>query len=217
MESYWILGAGRFGSLAVGRLLKHKRNSQLIVVDRDSRALQNLALSPAQIIEQDAIEFLSEHPGLGNEWVVPAIPVHVAFVWLCRQLAKAGRVSPVPVPCSVEHRLPNPLRDETGTLYASFAPFRCPDDCDEPPGKCTVTGNHREANLFDIMRQIEVEGYVTRVVRSHQLTLGVGGYRLSVLWSLLEEVRSTGKDFLVATSCRCHAVVNALRWHRTIH
>ena len=214
MEFYWILGAGRFGSLAVERILEQKRESHLVVVDRDSQPLKKLGAKPAETIEQDAIEFLSEHPGSGHEWIVPAIPVHVAFAWLYRQLAKVERVSPLPVPAMLDHQVPNPLRDKTGALYASFATFRCPDDCDEPDESCTVTGKHREDNMFEVIGQIEVEGSVIRVVRSHQLTPGVGGYRLSVLWSLREEVRSTERDVLVATACRCHAVINALRWHR---
>jgi hypothetical protein len=214
MESYWILGAGRFGSLAVERILEQKMDAHLVVVDRDSQALKNLGAKPVETTEQDGIDFLSEHQGSGHEWIVPAIPVHVAFAYLCRQLAKGERVSPLPVPAMLDHQIPNPLREKTGTLYASFATFRCPDDCDEPTEKCTVTGEHREANMFDLIRLIEIEGFVIRVVRSHQLTPGVGGYRLSVLWSLFEEVRSTEKDLLVATACRCHAVINALRWRR---
>jgi hypothetical protein len=167
------------------------------------------------MFERDAIDFLTEHSALGHEWIVPAIPVHVAFAWLCRQLAAGGEVTPIPVPTTLDHRVPNPLRDQTGALYASLATFRCPDDCDEPVGECTVTGEHREANMYDLIRRIEVEGHVTRVVRSRQLAPGVGGYRLSVLWSLLEAARSTGKVFLVATACRCHAVVHALRWRCT--
>jgi len=214
VASYWILGAGRFGSLAVGRILEQERGSQLLVVDRDPLALKKLDPKPVEIFEGDAIDFLTEHSGSGHEWIVPAIPVHVAFAWLCRQLAAGGKVTPIPVPTTLDHRIPNPLRDQTGALYTSFATFRCPDDCDEPAGECTVTGEHREANMFDLISRMEVEGHIIRVVRSHQLTPGVGGYRLSVLGSLLGEVRSTGKEFMVATACRCHAVISALRYDR---
>jgi hypothetical protein len=77
-----------------------------------------------------------------------------------------------------------------------------------------VTGEVREAHLFDVIRNIELGDYLTFVVRSHQLAPGVGGYQLSVLWRLLEEARSTEKDILVATACRCHGVINALRFNR---
>jgi hypothetical protein len=214
MESFWILGAGRFGSLAVQRILTRKKVSRLVVVDRDVHALKRLTDKPIETIEQDAIDFLVHYPGLGSEWIVPAIPVHVAYAWLCRQLAREGVVTQRAAPAILEQKVPNPLRAKTGTLYASFATFHCPDDCDEPDESCTVTGEVREANLFDVVRKIEVEGYVTQVVRSHQLAPGVGGYQLSVLWQLLEESRSTAKDILVATACRCHGVIDALKYNR---
>jgi hypothetical protein len=214
MESFWILGAGRFGTLAVQRILERKKVPRLVVVDRDIHVLEKLREKPIETVEQDAIDFLVHYPVLGSEWIVPAIPVHVAFAWLCRQLAREGVVTQRAVPSILEQVVPNSLRAKTGALYASFATFRCPDDCDEPNEKCTVTGEVREANMFDVIRNIEVEGYVTQVVRSHQLAPGVGGYRLSVLWQLFEEARSTEKNILVATACRCHGVMNALRFNR---
>lgn len=215
MESFWILGAGRFGTLAVQRILARKKVPRLVVVDRDGHVLEKLRDKSVETVEQDAIDFLVHYPGLGSEWIVPAIPVHVAFAWLCRQLAREGVVTQLAAPSILEQKVPNSLRAKTGALYASFATFRCPDDCDEPEESCTVTGEVREVDLFDVIRNIEVEGFVTQVVRSHQLAPGVGGYQLSVLWRLLEEARSTEKDILVATACRCHGVIDALRWQAT--
>ncbi len=215
MESFWILGAGRFGSLALARILQLKKDSQVLIVDRDRRSLRELGEKGVEIIEQDAIDFLLERSGQGPEWVVPAIPIHVAFAWLCRRLGREGRVKPLPVPSIVDHQVPNPMREEANVLYASIATFRCPDNCDEPVDCCTVTGEPRLANLFDVFRRIEIEGYLIQVIRSHQLVPGVGGYQLSILWRLLEEVRSRERDVLIATACRCHGVINALRWQPT--
>ncbi|UCE82234.1 MAG: NAD-binding protein [Deltaproteobacteria bacterium] len=215
MESFWILGAGRFGSLALARILQLKKDSQVLIVDRDRRSLRELGEKGVEIIEQDAIDFLLERSGQGPEWVVPAIPIHVAFAWLCRRLGREGRVKPLPVPSIVDHQVPNPMREEANVLYASIATFRCPDNCDEPVDCCTVTGEPRLANLFDVFRRIEIEGYLIQVIRSHQLAPGVGGYQLSILWRLLEEMRSTERDVLIATACRCHGVINALRWQPT--
>lgn len=215
MESFWILGAGRFGSLAVQRILAQKEVSRLVVVDRDVHVSEKLREKPIEKVEQDAIDFLVHYPGLGSEWIVPAIPVHVAFAWLCRQLTKKGTVTPLAAPSVLDQQIPNPMRGKGGVLYTSFATFRCPDDCDEPEEMCSVTRESRETNLYDRIQQIEVRDYKTLVVRSHQLAPGVGGYQLSVLWRLLEETRSTKKDIIVSTACRCHGVINALRWEPT--
>ena len=215
MESFWILGAGRFGSLAVQRILAQKEVSRLVVVDRDVHVSEKLREKPIEKVEQDAIDFLVHYPGLGSEWIVPAIPVHVAFAWLCRQLTKKGTVTPLAAPSVHDQQSPNPMRGKGGVLYTSFATFRCPDDCDEPEEMCSVTRESRETNLYDRIQQIEVQDYKTLVVRSHQLAPGVGGYQLSVLWRVLEEARSTEKDIIVSTACRCHGVINALRWEPT--
>ena len=215
MESFWILGAGHFGSLAAKRLLRRKRKCSLLVVDHRQNALDGLRERPLKIIKQDAINFLSSHSGKGNEWIIPAVPQHVAFSWLCQQLSKEGKVTPLAAPKVLDEQIPNPMRGKGGVLYTSFATFRCPDDCDEPEGVCRVTRKDREANLYELIQRIELPDYKTLVVRSYQLTPGVGGYQLSTLWRLLQEVKSLDKKILVATACRCHGVINALRWETT--
>ena len=215
MESFWILGAGHFGSLAAKRILRRKRKCSLLVVDHRQNALDGLRERPLKIIKQDAVNFLSSHSGKGNEWIIPAVPQHVAFSWLCQQLSKEGKVTPLAAPKVLDEQIPNPMRGKGGVLYTSFATFRCPDDCDEPEGVCRVTRKDREANLYELIQRIELPDYKTLVVRSYQLTPGVGGYQLSTLWRLLEAARSSKKDILVATACRCHGVINALRFKRS--
>ena len=212
MKSFWILGAGRFGSLAAKRILQGRRDCKVIIVDHDAESLDVLRDRDVEIIQKDAIDFLVTHNGLGHEWIVPAIPVHVAFAWLCRKLAENGKVVPVEVPADLELQVPNPLKGEIGSLYTSFATFQCPEDCDEPEKMCTVTGRSRQGHLFDLLQHVRMPGYEIHVVRSNQLEAGVGGYRLSVLWHLLERVRSADKKIIVSTACSCHGVINALRW-----
>ncbi len=215
MESFWILGAGHFGSLAVKRILQSGRDCSLLVVDHDAKPLNDLRDKDLEIIEKDAIDFLLTQQGLGPEWIVPAIPEHVAFVWLCRQLARQGTVIPLAAPSELDLQIPNPIRAKTGALYTSFATFRCPDNCDEPEEICSVTGKRREAQLYQLIQHIEVPEFITLVIRSHQLAPGVGGYRLLALWHLLDTVRSTEKKIIVSTACRCHGVINALRFDRS--
>ena len=215
MERFWILGAGRFGSLAVERILEHHRTPKLVVVDHEAEPLKTLKSPEVKIIVKDAIDFLLKQPGVGSEWIVPAIPMHVAFAWLSKRLAKKGKLVPADVTTALEDRLPNPVHGKDGSLCTSFATFRCPDNCEEPEDRCSITGEQRPENLFDLIRNVEIEGYLTLVVRSCQLVPGVGGYRLSVLWRLFEAARAADKNVMVATACRCHGIVNALRWERS--
>jgi hypothetical protein len=214
MESFWILGAGHFGSRAAKRILQQKERCKVIVVDCRDDALAELRDERLKPLKQDALDFLLSHDGKGDEWIIPAIPKHVAFFYLCQRLTKEGTVTPLTVPTILDQEIPNPTRGKGGVLYTSFASFRCPDDCQEPEEMCSVTRKPREANLYELIQQIEVPGYQTLVVRSRQLAPGVGGYQLSTLWLLLEAVRLSEKNILVATACRCHGVINALRFDR---
>ena len=212
MGSFWILGAGHFGSLAAKRIAERKKGCNLLVVDHREDALDDLPGEPLRIIKQDAVEFLSFRHGTGNEWIIPAIPEHVAFSWLSQQLTKEGTVTPLAAPSALDQQIPNPMRGKGGVLYTSFATFRCPDDCDEPEEMCSVTGELRETDLYELIQRIKVHGYKTLVIRSHQLAPGVGGYQLSTLWQLLDAARSTEQNIIVSTACRCHGVINALRF-----
>lgn len=212
-ETVWILGAGRFGRLAAERLKKKYPQADLLVVDRRSEKLQPLREGPAFSTHVgEAVPFLAvELPD--NVWIVPAIPVHVAFQWILLELGRRGRVSGLPTPDEVDALVPNPLR-RGGTLYASYATFICPDACSEPEEICTHTGGPRRGNLFECLGRIVLPGYHTVVVRSWQLAPGVGGYPGWLLKEALEEIASSPGQHLVATSCRCHGVIDGLSWMR---
>jgi hypothetical protein len=211
---YWILGAGRFGRLAVERLLARREPPRLVVVDQDPEKLQLLTDRPVERLEEDVLHFLRANLDKGPDWIVPAVPVHVAFAWLAAELAEVGRVETLPPHHAVDDRIPNPWRDGKGGLYASMATFLCPDNCSEPRERCTVTGLRRSDDLFALIARIRVPGYVPVVVRSHQLAAGVGGYRPSALRHLLRSAKGARETVLVATACRCHGVIHALRFQR---
>jgi hypothetical protein len=209
---YWILGAGRFGRLAVQRLLARREPPRLVVVDQDAERLSLLANRLVDRVNEDVLDFLLAHLEKGPKWIVPAVPIHVAFAWLSRKLAAVGQVQTLPVPDEVDAQVPNPWRDGKGGLYTSVATFRCPDNCSEPRDRCTATGLPRSEDLFALIARIRVSGSVPLVVRSHQLAAGVGGYRPSALRRLIGGAEAARGSILVATACRCHGVVHALKW-----
>jgi len=211
---YWILGAGRFGRLAVERLLARREPPQLVVVDQNPDKLLLFADRPVERVNEDVLDFLRANLEEGPDWIVPAVPIHVAFGWLAAELAGIGRLETLSAPQTVDSQIPNPWRDGRGGLYTSVATFRCPDDCSEPRDRCTVTGLRRSGDLFALLARIRVPGYVPLVVRSQQLAAGVGGYRPSALQRLLRGAEAAQGSVLVATACRCHGVIHALRFHR---
>ncbi len=213
MDYAWILGAGHFGSLAAERISKRHPGKSILVVDEDYEKLKELESLPVTLKERDALEFLSENFSDHPKWIVPAVPVHVAFEWLVEEMKKNDiNVFRINVPPEADEQVPNPYRMTEKTLYASFADFVCPDNCSEPENICTKTKQPRKGNLFEVLGKIKLPGFHVVVLRSHQLAPGVGGYTPEAMKDLYECVVSMPGKYLVATSCRCHGVIDALEW-----
>jgi hypothetical protein len=150
--------------------------------------------------------------GVTPDWIVPAMPIHVAWLWMKRDLAAAGRhVVDLPVPATVDPLVPHPLRGDHGQLYASNADFICPDDCPEPERFCTVTGKPRPVVMFVHLAALRVAGFAPVVIRSRQLAPGVGGYRPADLRQAEAAALAAPEAVLLATACKCHAVIDAFR------
>jgi hypothetical protein len=208
--SYLILGSGHFGRLAAERLLQENPHSDILVVDRQAKLLEAFNSLPVQLSLGDGVSELDRLLKTGHsfDYLIPAVPFHVAFEYLLHNLkplgAKRGSVPPF-------SGLPNALMGENGDLYTSLADFLCPEDCSEPPLYCTVTGKRREKPLYQILTDI-FRSYESRVIQSQQLAPSVGGFPLRKLGDLLEDLRvlaMLGQPILISTACLCHGVTSA--------
>lgn len=208
--TYLIIGCGRFGSQAVEKLLQKDSRAKIIVVDKSRKALQKVARLPIQTEVGDGIiylgKFLSE--GQNADYIIPAVPLHLAFEFILSQLKPLGaKRSEIPA----LRGLPNSVMGRRGDLYTSFADFLCPEDCSEPL-HCSVTGEHRSGPLFRMLMNL-TGPFESKVIHSHQLGQGVGGFRLERLLNLTKALKKKkGQDqrILVSTACRCHGVTSAL-------
>ena len=209
-----ILGAGRFGYLAARRLGQRYPEAAFLVSDHREEKLEGIERDFGSAILVGEPQTALENLWVDDQtWIIPAVPVHVACQWLVRELKKAGRVEHLPIPAGVEEQIPNPYRATGGAICASFATFICPDTCNEPDEICTHTKSPRRGNLFEKLAGIEVPGFDVIVVRSWQLAPGVGGYPKGSLTEVLKKIRQTPQGcYLLATSCRCHGVIDALSW-----
>lgn len=207
-----ILGAGRFGKLAAERLRRRFPDAILSITERDAAKADELSDLGIAIEMEDSVQNICRVPPADDAWLVPAVPVHVGFEWLLNTLKRTTQVHRLPVPKDVDPKVPNPIRTASGTIYTSFATFICPDYCSEPGEICTKTGKMRPGNLYEVLNSVFVPGYDVAVLRSWQLAPGVGGYPGISLRELHWLVGSKPGRYLIATSCRCHGVVNALEW-----
>lgn len=210
-NAIFILGAGRFGRRAAEILTTGHRRSPILVIDKDENALSRLENLPVTTIMKDALLFLADQFSslLPSHTIVPSVPSHVAFEWLLRY--REGVVTREDIPQEIKLTLPHTWMGPEGSLLVSYSDFLCPEDCPEPADRCTVTGKERGTPLNERLAKITARGYRIHVIRSRQLAPGVGGYGVSDLIMLLENLwRHPGGRWLLATACKCHGTVTAM-------
>ena len=211
-----IVGAGHFGYLAAQRLSRRYPEASFLVVDHRREKLDRIERDFRLPVHAEDLPSFFEDAWVDDKtWIIPAVPVHFAFAWLLHELQKTGCAEPLPVPETVTAQIPNPYQAPSGSLCASFATFICPDTCNEPDAMCTYTKAPRRGNLYEELAKITVPGCDVIVIRSWQLAPGVGGYPGSILKGVLDKITNGPEGCrLIATSCRCHGVIDALRWQR---
>jgi hypothetical protein len=210
-HTYLIIGCGYFGRRAAEKLFQKDFKSKIIVVDKSKKALQKVSRLPIQIAASDGIIYLNQFLSKGQkaDYIIPAVPLHLAFEFVLFQLKRMG-VKRREVPTL--SGLPNPMMGKTGDLYTSFAKFLCPEDCLEPAKYCTTTREKRLKPLYKIINGLG-GAFESRVIRSHQLGPGIGGFRPKALLDLIEDIKrkkDSGRSILVSTASRCHGVTSAL-------
>jgi hypothetical protein len=218
MASYLILGAGKFGRLALERLARQDAAAIFLVVDHDPVALAAVRADGGpgrEWVKAEAIAFLVQHLGGDSrwDWIIPVVPVHVAYHWLRAGPLAGPDWQPVAVPEALTRLTPVSWRGPNGALYLSRAQHLCPDDCVES-AVCPVTGESRDPPLHQELASQHLTGYQIRVIPSQQLAPGVGGYPPGRLLDLAREMGDLEGNVLIATACRCHGVVHGLA-HRS--
>ncbi len=199
-----VVGYGKFGRLAVERLLSAGESPAILVVEQDAEKSAREMLPGVTFLNQDAVSLLLETPRIEEDDVIlPMVPFHLAAVFLMAATEGLGKRA---LPISMASLVPNPFPVDESTLCCSRADFICPDDCAEGE-RCTVTGLPRDP-LYGHLAGLSVLGFNVVVLRSFQILPGLGGYSFGNLLKL-REWTGPGKH-LLATSCKCHAIITAL-------
>jgi len=202
---YIVIGFGKFGAIAVERLQTYQPGAEIVVLETDARKTLPTHQGSITTINQDGVSFLVES-SLNNaeDVIIPMVPFHLAAAYL---LAVTPGLGETPLPESLPSMVPNPYLLAPSILCCSRSDFICPDDCAEGE-TCTVTGEVRDP-LFSLLGNIRIPDFKVIVLKSFQITPGVGGYSVEDLLGI-RDLLQTG-NYLLATSCRCHAVITAMR------
>ena len=209
MDNFWIIGGGKFGLRAAKALSKKHSLTNLTIVEKDKAVCSQLGQLGFEAVCMDGIQFLERNltGAAYPDWIIPAIPLHVAFEWIRIKLSKTHHVNKISVPKDLVTELPNPIKAETGQLYISIADFECPENCSEPDEICTHTGKPRLIILHEFLKSIQLKNIKTIVIRSHQLAAGVGGYPPQALFAALNEIEAAQGPVSLSTACSCHGII----------
>ena len=211
MKSIWILGAGKFGSKAAKVLSRKNKMAELTVIEKNSELCRQIERLGFKTVCMDGIEYLDQNLKDTNcpDWIIPAIPVHVVYEWVRLKIKDSYILKPTPVPKGVINSLPNVFKGKRGEIYMSIADFICPDNCPEPEDICTHTGKPRPFTLYKKLESIKYDNFSSVVVRSRQLSPGIGGYSPGALFHALDVIKDSTIPVLLSTACRCHGVMHA--------
>ncbi len=218
IEKIWILGGGKFGQIAleqlVGTVPCDLPGVEITLVDMCRDGLKKWG-DQVTTVHGEGIEWLAanlKRETGAPDIVIPAIPVHVVFEWLKRKTEGVLTIVPESISQEIYKKIPNPMRKIASQVYVSHADFLCPENCSEPAKICTFTKKERAESMFLLLANLKSKHCSSLVVRSHQLFPGVGGIVPADLWNIFDQIMaSPGKNFLVATACRCHGVVDGFR------
>ena len=213
VESFWIIGGGKFGLRAASALSKKQSLKKLTIVEKEKTVCRQLDALGFEAVCMDGIQYLERnlesvsHP----DWIIPAIPLHTAYEWIKTKLQKTYTIQKIGIPKDFISELPHPINAELGQLYVSIADFKCPGNCPEPEDICTYTNKPRLMILHEFLKSIQRKDLKTIVIRSHQLAPGVGGYRPLALFEALNEIEAAQKPIVLSTACSCHGVMNTFK------
>ena len=211
MEEIWIIGLGQFGFNAFQKLSQSSAIRRFVLVDPVERNLLKCKSSTTSLKVYDGVEFLEKYLSKRRkpDWIVPALPIHLAAEWILKHTGQIG-LRRISLPFEIEKLVPNCIRGSEGNIYMSHATFRCPVNCDEPQNTCVVTQKNRNQNMFELLGNLDIDGYKSLNIRSRQLGPGIGGYRPEKLFELMEDVKDARGPVLVSTACRCHGVMTGI-------
>ena len=210
MREIWVIGFGRFGQRAASELSRLK-NTNILVVDDNPRSLEKARTRGYDYVVETGVTFVARNLDVSTpHWIIPTVPIHLAFECLLSWANKTDNANKIEPPVELDSLLPNPIRGMNKDVYLSHATWQCPEDCTAPPGMCTFTKKAPPPPLFRIMELLAFENHTSLVVRSRQLTGGVGGYRPDNLFTLRDRITAKKSPFLISTASRCHGVMSAM-------
>lgn len=187
--------------------------SRVWIIDHSPEALDQKEPLPGIRVLADGPKFLTKYQDWikDEDWVIPALPIHLAWKWLDLNLKTTHRPDAVSPPREFGSGLPYSEFLGKG-LFVSYASFVCPENCPSPVRHCFKTKEKRGVPLWKFITDRRCQYGTLGVIESRQLGPGVGGFPFKELRRIRTEALMGHPPFFVATACRCHGVIHGLTW-----
>jgi hypothetical protein len=215
LNQVFIIGFGKFGKLALTQGVRRWGKARVWIIDSRPDALIKPEYGPSSGIRvlADGPYFLTRfQKWIGNEdWIIPALPIHLAWKWLGINLKTLKGCRTVLPPKNLGVHLPFHRFDAQG-LFLSYADFLCPEKCPSPLDHCFKTKEKRAVPLWRLIAYQQGLIGTLGVIESRQIAPGVGGYTFKELRRIRDLALKAPPPFFVATACRCHGVVHGVTW-----
>lgn len=187
--------------------------SRIWIIDHSPEALDQKKSLPGIRVLADGPQFLTKYQDWikDGDWIIPSLPMHLAWKWLDLNLKTAYRPEAVSPPLEFGTGLPYSEFLGEG-LFVSYASFVCPENCPSPVHRCFKTKEKRAVPLWKFITDRRGPYGTLGVIESRQLGPGVGGFPFKELRRIGSEALGSRPPFFVATACRCHGVIHGLTW-----
>ena len=236
----FVMGGGKFGTNALMYL--RAKGCKVLVTDlnpectaKSEAAVQAAGLDAADSLADGQAAFL-----IGDavtlllnlletkvpELVVTAIPGNAVAKVVAGWLSKFGcRLEPhregIPrVLENIPKSLVSFVDEDSAVIVVSYMPsnMRCRENCVPPKYFCAVTSRPKLAPMDKILRfGVHNQTDTSAILRSRQLTGGLGAIDGKELHSLLKRLENLNKPYTLAigTACDCHGILNLTKTEAT--
>ena len=213
MIQVFIVGFGKFGQLALPKISQRWPEARIWIMDPAPEHLTQCGKFSAIRVLDKGEDFLWEHQDhlAPEDWIIPAVPLHLAGDWAKRVLSRNLAVRTIKPPKSLGRGLPFTLYLQKD-FYISLADFVCPEHCPSPPGFCSKTRDPRPHRLREILVTQPLSRGTLEIIESHQLAPGLGGFTFGELKRTGEIILRTEPPLFLATACPCHGVISGFTW-----
>ncbi len=206
---FWILGCGKFGRTAIKKIKdKFPFISEILVVDSN---LSTTIIDGIKVQHHDAVEWLHFKMNQNNrvDWIIPTVPTHIGAEFIYRKTPQNYLIEFKQVPNWAKNKFPNMFTIQEGRICISYANWICHSECSESSNICSMTGRFRKTPMFDFLKEFSSEELEVIVVKSIQLFAGLGGYSPRDLdYAFKMFIKSGMKNIMIATACKCHAIID---------